>query len=229
MVTKLRPFPNATISMPSQMFRTNVGNGPETIILEEIQPVAHLLGLGQLLCGQVHGAANRLCQEVKLVTQERAQLLLGRQVLMKGVQLPPGTLITLPVQFGHLIYGAFCIAFDVAHREQPAISLPIAQLLAQTCSWLLYAIEQSTFLQGQCQQLNYQVHKPLTKREREVLALMCRGYNQQAIADMLSIASATVGKHRQHIYEQLGVHCEQDALLVAYHIGLFSIIEDSLP
>jgi DNA-binding CsgD family transcriptional regulator len=229
MVTKPRPFANPTISIPPQVFGTNAGNAPGAVLLEEIQPVAHLLGLGQLLCGQVHGAANRLCQEVRLVTQERAQLLLGRRALTKGAQLPPSTLITLPVQFGHLVYGALCIAFDVVHPEQPAISLPIAQLLAQTCSWLLYAIEQSTFLQGQCQQLNYQVHKPLTKREREVLALMCRGFGQEAIAEMLSIASATVGKHRQHIYEQLGVHCERDALLAAYHVGLFSIIEESLP
>lgn len=228
MVTRLRPFPNATISIPAQSYDTNAGNAPGVAILEEIQLLTHLLGLGQMLCGQVQGAANRLCQEVKLVTQGRAQLLLGRQVLTKGVQLPPGTLITLPVQFGHLMYGTLCIAFDDVHSEQPAIPLPIAQLLAQTCSWLLYAIEQSTFLQGQCQQLDYQVHKPLTKREREVLALMCRGYDQEAIAEILCIASATVGKHRQHIYEQLGVHCERDALLVAYHIGLFSIIEDSL-
>jgi DNA-binding NarL/FixJ family response regulator len=69
----------------------------------------------------------------------------------------------------------------------------------------------------------------LTKREREVLALMCRGYNQEAIADLLCISPATVGKHRQHIYEQLGVHCERDALLVAYQTGLFSLIDDHLP
>jgi ATP/maltotriose-dependent transcriptional regulator MalT len=209
------------------MYNVNASNVPDAAILEDMQVVAHLLGLGQMLCGHVHGAATRLCQEVKLVTQGRAQLLLGRQVLTKRVQLPASTLITLPVQFGHLMYGTLCIAFDLAHTEELAIPLPIAQLLAQTCSWLLYAIEQSTFLQGQCQQLDYQVHGPLTKREREVLALMCRGYDQEAIAEMLCISPATVGKHRQHIYEQLGVHCERDALLAAYHIGLFSIIEDS--
>ena len=113
------------------------------------------------------------------------------------------------------------------YAEQLAIPLPVAQLLAQTCSWILYAIEQSTFLQGQCHQLEYQVNGPLTKREREVLTLMCRGYNQETIAELLCIAPATVGKHRQHIYEQLGVHSERDALLAAYLTGLFSIIEDS--
>ena len=62
-----------------------------------------------------------------------------------------------------------------------------------------------------------------TRREREVLDLMCRGNNQDAIAEKLCVSPATVGKHRQHIYEQLGVHCERDAILVAYQAGLFPV------
>ncbi len=45
---------------------------------------------------------------------------------------------------------------------------------------------------------------------------------------MLCIATATIGKHRQHIYEQPVIHCERDALLVAYQIRLFSLIEDTI-
>lgn len=55
--------------------------------------------------------------------------------------------------------------------------------------------------------------------------LMCLGHDQKSIADKLYISPATVGKHRQHIYEQLGVHNEHDALLAAYHLGFFSILE----
>ncbi|MBA2678504.1 MAG: response regulator transcription factor, partial [Ktedonobacteraceae bacterium] len=65
----------------------------------------------------------------------------------------------------------------------------------------------------------------LTKREREVLMLMCLGHDQKTIADRLCISPTTVGKHRQHIYEQLNVHNEHDALLAAYHLGFFSILE----
>ena len=54
--------------------------------------------------------------------------------------------------------------------------------------------------------------------------LLCRGYNRREIADILCIALATVGKHLQHIYEQLGVHSEHDAILAAYQIGLFSLV-----
>lgn len=221
------------ISVPPLQTRTHThyasqGSSAEDNIVEDMQLVTHLLSLGQMLCEQVQGGVTRLCQEVKLITRERAQLYLGQKRSAKGAKSPPGTLMTLPVQFGQQRYGTLYVASDPLHNEQLALPLPVAQLLAQVCSWLLYTLEQSAFLQGQCQQLDYQMHGPLTRREREVLALMCQGHSQESIADMLCIAPATVGKHRQHIYEQLGVHCERDALLAAYHLGLFSLIDDSL-
>ena len=196
-------------------------------IVEDMQMVIHILNLGQTLCEQTKGCIARLCHEVKYITDGRAQLCFGRKRVLKRNQPSATTTVTLPVQFGNLVYGTLCVASDPIHHEQLSIPLPVAQLLAQACSWLLYTLEQSAFLQGQCEQLDYQINGPLTKREREVLALMCQGYNQETIASTLCIAIATVGKHRQHIYEQLGVHCERDALLVAYQVGLFSLIEEN--
>lgn len=217
--------PHVTFPVPPGSLHPQVSS---TTSVEDVQLVTHLLSLGQMLCEQIKCDVSRLCKEVKYVTQGRAQLCFGRKGSMKGVQLPANTLLTLPVQFGYQVYGVLCVASDPLHLEELALSLPVAQLLAQTCSWLLYTMEQSAFIRGQCQQLDFQVHGPLTRREREVLALMCQGYSQEAIADILSIAPATVGKHRQHIYEQLGVHCERDALLAAYHTGFFSLIDDAL-
>lgn len=194
--------------------------------LRDMQQITSLLNLGQLLCGQLHGGVSRLCLEIQSLTQERAQLFLSRQKTLKRVQLPATTIATFPVQFKHHVYGVLCITSDPLNPEQPSIARPVAQLMAQACSWLLFTFEQAAFVQGQCQHLDYQMNGPLTRREQEVLSLMCRGYNQDAIAQLLHIAPATVGKHRQHIYEQLGVHCERDALLAAYHSGLFSLIED---
>jgi DNA-binding CsgD family transcriptional regulator len=191
-----------------------------------IHLIIHLLDFGKMLCTQANNSTSALCAELRAITQGRAHLCLGRQNSRKKGKDSSSTLITLPVQFGHIVYGILCVTFDPTHTEQPSIPLPVAQLLAQVCSYLLYTIEQSSFLQGQCQQIDYHIHGPLTKREREVLTLMCQGYNQSAIAERLCISPATVGKHRQHIYEQLGVHCERDALLVAYQTGLFSIVED---
>lgn len=196
-------------------------------IVGDLQLVVHLLHLGQVLCEQVQeDVVVHLCQEVKLISQGRAQLNLGQQRRHRHVQLPQGTLLTLPIQFRHIIYGTLCIAADAHQIAEPAIKLPVAQLMAQACSWLLYSLDQATFLCTQRRTLEYQIHGPLTKRESEVLSLMCRGYSKDKISTIMNITTATVDKHRQHIYEQLGVHCERDALLVAYQAGLFSLVDE---
>ncbi len=84
----------------------------------------------------------------------------------------------------------------------------------------------TALLQGQCQQLDYQVHSPLTKQERTILLLMCRGKTKEELAEALSISPRTVGTHKQNIYSKLGVHSERDALLAAYQEGIFSPLED---
>ncbi len=217
-----------TSVVPAKSQAAEASKAADKSILEDMQMITHLLDLGQVLCQKMHGEVAHLCHEVSQITQERAHLRFGRERALKRVQIPLQTLITLPVRFGNLFYGALYITFDPIHTELSSIPLPIAQLLAQTCGWLLYTLEQSIFLQGQCQQLEYQVDRPLTKREREVLQLMYRGCNQDKIAEALCIAPATVGKHRQHIYERLGVHNERDALLAAYHSGVLSLIEETV-
>jgi DNA-binding CsgD family transcriptional regulator len=229
MITRQPPAVTAHTHLPvhiTSIYGSEVNSEQLSKLMEDLQMVMHLLNMGQALCTKMQNGVDRLRDEVPRITCGRAQLCLGRQRTLKRGELPPTTLITLPVQFGNIIYGTLCIAFDPAHTEQPSIPMLVARLLAQVCSWFLYTLEQSSFLQGQCQQLDYQIQGQLTKRERQVLDLMCRGKNQDAIAEILCISPATVGKHRQHIYEQLGVHCERDAILVAYQTGLFSPIQD---
>ena len=64
----------------------------------------------------------------------------------------------------------------------------------------------------------------MTRREQEVMELICLGNDQQAIAMQLNIAPATVDTHRKRICEKLGVHCERDIPLAAYQTSLFSIL-----
>jgi DNA-binding CsgD family transcriptional regulator len=47
--------------------------------------------------------------------------------------------------------------------------------------------------------------KPLTRREREVGALVLRGHSSEAIARQLKIAPGTVKIHRKNIYAKLGI------------------------
>jgi DNA-binding CsgD family transcriptional regulator len=158
-------------------------------------------------------------------TQGNARLLLpGRDSSAE----PPGSFpvsVGFPVQFRHRTYGRLDIAPDPEHPGSPALPLPVAQLLAHTCGSLLYTLELTAFIEGQSQRLESQVAVQLTKREREVLELICQGCSQQAIATQLHIAPATVDTHRKRICEKLGVHSERDIPLAAYRANLFSILD----
>ncbi len=217
-------------SLPIATTKPGIGTSTAATmdILADMQLVTHLFDLGQVLCQKMQGGVTDLCHDVKQLTQGRAHLHLECEMLPRWQQFPPGTLITIPIQFGHVSYGTLCITCDPIDTKSPSISLPVAQLLAQACSWLLHTFEQSTFLHVQCQQFEYQVQGPLTKREQEVLQLIYRSYNREEIANQLGIAPATIRKHRQHIYEQLGVHNERDALLAAYYSGLLSPFVENL-
>ncbi|MGH2379162.1 MAG: response regulator [Candidatus Limnocylindria bacterium] len=60
----------------------------------------------------------------------------------------------------------------------------------------------------------------LTDRELEVLRLLARGKESQAIADELTISANTVRTHLQNIFSKLGVHSKLEAVTAANARGL---------
>ena len=200
-------------------------NDPTSTNIEDFtQLIVDLLSFGQTLCKKTHGIGERLCHEVVRATQGKARLLLPFQDSSNGRRFPFSVSVSFPVQFRQRIYGRLEIAPDSAHPGSPAIPLSVAQVIAHTCGSLLYTLELSAFVEGQCQRLDSQVSGHLTRREQEILELICRGNDQQAIATQLHIAPATVDTHRKRICEKLGVHCERDIPLAAYQTSLFSIL-----
>jgi|SRR6185312_7219730 len=189
-----------------------------------IQLIESVLSLGQQVYQQIHEVGESLCQEVMRATQEKARLLLPGRNLSTGEHIPFAIFVSFPVQFRNRVYGRLDVAADSEHPGSPALPLHMAQLLAQTCGSLLYALELTAFIEGQCQRLNFQVPVRLTKREQEVLELICSGCSQQVIATRLQIAPTTVDTHRKRICEKLGVHSERDIPLAAYRANLFSIL-----
>jgi two-component system nitrate/nitrite response regulator NarL len=59
----------------------------------------------------------------------------------------------------------------------------------------------------------------LSARERQVLKLMCEGYDQAEIADQLSVARGTVGSHVQRVLAKLGVHNRVQAVALVLRDG----------
>jgi DNA-binding NarL/FixJ family response regulator len=54
----------------------------------------------------------------------------------------------------------------------------------------------------------------LTKREKEVLLLLAKGYNNKMIADTLYIEEQTVRNHISTIYSKIGVHDRIEVMLL---------------
>lgn len=52
----------------------------------------------------------------------------------------------------------------------------------------------------------------LTRRERDVLELLCRGMSNAAIATALALTEKTVKNHLNHCYAKLGVHNRAEAV-----------------
>lgn len=62
--------------------------------------------------------------------------------------------------------------------------------------------------------------RPLTAREREVLALVCTGLNNDEVASRLHIGKATVRMHLSNSYAKLGVHERPAAIAEALRRGV---------
>jgi DNA-binding NarL/FixJ family response regulator len=60
----------------------------------------------------------------------------------------------------------------------------------------------------------------LTKREREILAMLAEGLSQKAIAEHLVISSTTVATHIQRILVKIGAHSRAQAVAIAHLEGL---------
>ncbi|MCI0554606.1 MAG: response regulator transcription factor, partial [Anaerolineae bacterium] len=67
------------------------------------------------------------------------------------------------------------------------------------------------------------LHSPLTKRENDILAQMCKGMSYKSIADNLFISQETVRSHIKHIYQKLHVHSKSEAVAKAFRERLVRV------
>jgi two-component system response regulator NreC len=66
----------------------------------------------------------------------------------------------------------------------------------------------------------------LSRREKEVLALVLRGYTAEAAADELRLSVKTIETHRSHINRKLGVRRPEQLFLLA--VGRGWLVPDGL-
>lgn len=62
----------------------------------------------------------------------------------------------------------------------------------------------------------------LSRREKEVLNLLCEGHNYKDIAKALFVSPNTVRFHLKNIYRKLSVHSRHEAVIKATRLGMVS-------
>lgn len=68
----------------------------------------------------------------------------------------------------------------------------------------------------------------LSPREAEVMGLLARGRNVEVIMDELTLSNATVCTHRQHIYQKIDVHSQQELIDVIEQTTIEQLEADEL-
>lgn len=67
----------------------------------------------------------------------------------------------------------------------------------------------------------------LTGRERDVLALLAKGYSRPLICEKLVIAESTARSHTKHVYQKLGIHSREELYrIIEMRQGRFSSEKD---
>jgi DNA-binding CsgD family transcriptional regulator len=161
----------------------------------------------------------RLCREVASYTQERVRLVLTKPDDGDALEIhTDAEKQVLPVQFGRTSYGMLIFSLcqqEPALREQ---ELEGTRSLARTCAGLLRHFELASLVFNG----SPFTAVSLTRRQRDVLQLICQGCTLPAIVRQLQIARDTAEKHRRQVYDVLRAKNDLEVRLNAYRAGLFS-------
>ncbi len=98
--------------------------------------------------------------------------------------------------------------------EREGIKLPFIEF-----GEVSYDIQSTSFLRKSAL-ANQSLTEPLTTRELEILALIAKGYSNQAIADTLFIALSTVKSYNNNLFGKLEVSRRTEAVAKANALGL---------
>ncbi|GCE15697.1 response regulator transcription factor [Tengunoibacter tsumagoiensis] len=199
----------------------------DTIALDYISLSIHILSIAQNHSKRPYDNISCLCREIEQITDKHVRLLLYTDSEKMTDLLSPRSsqIILIPVQFREVVYGSLEVETQSLSFSDIALQRYVLSLLSNICAWILHSIELSMIVNKESHS-QPALSSSLTRRQQEVLKLICRGYTPKMIADTLAIAPSTVEKHRQQIYAKLDVHNEYDVMHAAYSAGLFSPIQD---
>jgi ATP/maltotriose-dependent transcriptional regulator MalT len=135
-----------------------------------------------------------------------------------------------PFELARVLANLAGIAFLARRRDEGALALAEAHVIAVELGArpLREAIEALARrarigLEGVATAEDTADRLRLTRREREVLALLADGRSNRQIGDRLFMAESTAGVHVSNILGKLGVTRRSEAAALAHRLGLFQI------
>jgi DNA-binding CsgD family transcriptional regulator len=173
----------------------------------------------QQLCRQFEDSVEYLRKYLPSVSQGKIQFY-PHKATHPVLSPSSSTSLGIPIIYLDRVYGTLRISLEPGQMTSNEFSA--IHCLAERCAWILYTCEITALIQSQYQHLNANTGKDLTQKEKIVLSYLCNGKTKDEVAEILSISARTIEKHKQHIYEKLGVHNEHQVVFVAYKHNLFS-------
>lgn len=204
-------------------------SSPATADEEELSLCHSFLLLGLSLLGNRENAVALLCQKLEEWTSGHAKIHLFQPEDQVHASAEARRALALLSGHDYVIHlHELCYGWLVT-SDVPELSSTLLKHLARLCGMLFYLYETSTFVHEQIQLSPSMLAHALTPRQRRVLVLMAQGSSDQKIAQELSIAYATVRKHREAIYAKLGVHSYHQIVQAAFLTGLYQPLADLAP
>jgi DNA-binding CsgD family transcriptional regulator len=170
------------------------------------------------------GRAAKVVAELANATSYRMELELGEKRQLDSTPPPPpdGRSVALPLRHGRQQLGTLHLYLpeDADKLENTDLRLArwAARALARGLSYATRMNRPSADVRKKGAELQSRLERtPLTKREREVVALLVSGASTRQIADQTKLTVATVHTYLKRIYSKLGVHSRVE--LVARMMG----------
>ncbi|MBA7554675.1 Oxygen regulatory protein NreC [subsurface metagenome] len=79
------------------------------------------------------------------------------------------------------------------------------------------------FLFGETNTISNGINSALTRRQREILKLICDGCTDKDIARLLNISPNTVHVHKNNIMERIDIHTKAGLIRYAIRVGIVQI------
>jgi|SRR5579883_244858 DNA-binding CsgD family transcriptional regulator len=170
----------------------------------------------------------RLCREVVSCTQGRVTLLLTKPDDGGALEMSmDAEKQALPVQFGRETYGTLIFVLSQQEHALQEQEFAGTRSIAKTCAELLRHFELASMVFIASPLPGQLAIASLTRRQLQVLRLICQGWSEPEIARQLHLRLSTVEKHRQQAYNKLGATNHLDARRIAFRARLFSLISDT--